>query len=201
MGKISYTSIWQLKIEFCLIIMDFSTNNWRKIVIFWFTLRFITPLYIFINPGIGTAASVFLDAVDGYFSFKAKKTWEWYHTLDKLADYWWYILIVVYSYVTHLPIFGTLLVLFLYRSIGQFISLRKKESWMLIFFPNILENYFIAYLIFGRLMLVEPISLYIWMVCIAFAFAREYVLHIKKAYAANYIFKLGINWDLNKETI
>lgn len=179
--------------------MRISTKTWGSIVYLWFALRVVLPLVIFINPVAGQIVSMALDAPDGYFTFKSKKSWEWYHRKDKIADYWWYILIVIYTYYAHLPILAPIVLLFLYRSVGQFLTLKKQESWLLIFFPNILENYFIAYLIFGNNILDKQFSLYIWSACIVIAVFREYLLHIKKAYAVNYLFKLGVNWNKNKK--
>jgi len=177
--------------------MKIPTRAWKVFINIWFSLRFLLPLYVFINPLVGTAISLFMDVPDGYFSFRAKMRWEWYHKWDKLADYWWYILIVTYSYVNNLPILKALLILFVLRSVGQFIILKKKESWMLIFFPNILENYFVAYLLIPKFLPAFPYNLYIFATCTIIALIREYLIHIKKAYAANYIFKLGINWGIN----
>lgn len=179
--------------------MNFTKKIWESVVTVWFFLRFLLPLVVFVNPIAGQVISMTLDGPDGYFTFKAKKPWQWYHKWDKLADYWWYVLILVYSFAANLPILPSIIFLFIYRTMGQFITLKKKESWMLIFFPNILENYFIAYLIFGVKMLDTPLSTYVWVICIAIAIFREYLLHIKKAYAVNYIFKLGVDWNKNKK--
>lgn len=163
----------------------------------WFFLRFILPFYVFVDPLMGTIVSVFMDGPDGYFSFKAGRSWQWYHKWDKLADYWWYILIMVYALLHQLPIVNYLAILFILRSIGQFITLKKKESWMLIFFPNILENYWIAFVLFGSNILLPSYFYPVWIICIVIAVVREYLIHIKKAYAANYIFRLGIDWSKN----
>src|SRR5579859_4074454 len=88
-------------------------------------LRFTSPILIFINPYLAVIVSNFLDLIDSDFAFYSQLvTWKQYYLLDKIFDYWWYIFIVLYS--ANKTIFPFILALFIFRGIGQLLTIFKK---------------------------------------------------------------------------
>lgn len=164
-------------------------------------LRFVSPPLVLVNPIAGTAINLTLDAIDGYVAFRAKLTHQAYHIYDKLLDYWWYLWIVIAS--RHLAIFPILWITFLFRTPGQFLALLRKNPIYLFWFPNILESFYVGYV----LSLIFPVFTPLFSpsrqiiplgIATAVALVREYILHVKRLFAANYLFHLHMNWDNNK---
>ncbi len=119
-----------------------------KIAIFLVGIsRFILPFNIFSHPIFSSIASGFLDYTDCYLAFRAGFKWQQYHLYDKVMDYWWYIFIFLYSWNTEIRI--VILILFVYRSIGQMVALITGNEKIFLYFPNVLEKYFFLYVISG----------------------------------------------------
>lgn len=180
------------------------SQNWKKMVWFVALLRILLPLTIFYSPIFALIASMALDGVDGTVVYLAKWKWRNYHYFDKTLDFWWYILILIYG--LSIRIEKMIIVLFLYRALGQVISIilvyLNRESGVLLLFPNILENYFLLYLI-GRWfpsvsdLYDHEIPIIPLIIASMIAIITEIRLHIKKKYAANYLFKrLGIDVNI-----
>ncbi|MBI3576924.1 hypothetical protein HY086_02725 [Candidatus Gottesmanbacteria bacterium] len=127
-----------------------SKNRRFKIILILVEVsRIGLPFLIFTHPLLALICSLLLDNVDGQLFYEAGAKWSYYNTIDKLLDYWWYVFIVLYLW--NAPIFGMALVLFLYRSIGQFIGIFRKDEKIYRWFPNILEWFFLLYLLFPHL--------------------------------------------------
>ena len=177
--------------------------KWKKIVWLITLLRIITPLTIFYSPTLALIISMALDGLDGTVVYLAKWKWRNYHYFDKILDLWWYIFILIYA--IGIRIEKMIIILFIYRALGQIISLilvhQNRESGVLLFFPNILENYFLVYLV-GRWfqsisdLYNDEIPIIPLIIASVIAILTELRLHIKKKYAANYLFKL-IRIDVN----
>lgn len=176
---------------------------WLASLIAVAVLRLTTPIYILLHPYWLTLASLLLDASDGYLAFRAKWTHHAYHIFDKLMDYWWYIWILIYS--TELTIFPVIFILFIYRTIGQIVSVATYKPITLAWFPNVLENYFIACLIAApfpmlRFYFIDRLQIYPLIICAIIALIREYIIHIRKITIGNYLFRgLNFHWDINSK--
>lgn len=164
-------------------------------------LRILVPFSIFFHPVAATAASIILDSLDGYMGFRAGMTHRGYHTYDKLMDYWWYMFILLYS--VDLSIFPVIFILFVYRTAGQIVSLTLQKRSMLFWFPNILEHFFIAYLLATIFPIMaplvsdrlQPLALSI---CFAIAMTREYWLHVKNKSVTQDIWGIDFDWRKNE---
>jgi phosphatidylglycerophosphate synthase len=155
-------------------------------------LRIIVPPFLFFFPIPVTVISGFGDAIDGYLANKSGWLWNKYNRYDKILDWWWYIFIMLYFIGK--PEFILVLVLFLHRSIGQAWCLITNHTKYLVWFPNIIENYFYFYL--GNSIFHLPIfNQQITLILSGFAFGmiREYVAHVKKISLSKY-WGLGVNW-------
>ena len=176
-------------------------TTWEKILLFNTTLRALAPFLVFYNPILAEVATASLDAPDGYMSNKAGWSWRRYHLLDKVFDLWWYIFIFIYSF--RLQIFPVILALFVFRLIGQVVSLAKMKEQVLLFFPNILESYFVAYLV----TLVSPgFSVFFYnnqiivlAVSLLFSLSQEYRIHIQRLYFITLFWKLKVKWDKRRK--
>ncbi len=178
-----------------------KTRLWRLILFLVALGRIIGPFFVFLTPVLVAIVLYFLDSVDGYLAFRSKLTWKQYHLYDKVLDYWWYIFILLFSFDK--PIFPIILILFIYRSIGQVLTVLTLNETLLIFFPNILEHYFwfylASFLVGGISFLFQwPFQILPLLASFVVAVVIEYMIHYKKQYMANYLFHLNINWKKNK---
>ena len=105
-------------------------------------LRILAAPLIFILPLQSIILSVFLDLFDAEFAHKvvSKKKYE---LIDKNIDLWFYINIMIYSYLNYPDYKVSLFILFIYRFIGQVIYYLGKNRRILLFFPNFFEGMFI----------------------------------------------------------
>ncbi len=108
--------------------------------------RILAPWMIFSHPIFAAIGSYFFDMFDGYFAYRSKFSWRTYHRFDKLFDLYWYFFIVLYGW--HTGNKEVFVLLFLYRFIGQFLSIAFLKERYLMFFPDILEHFFYLHLIF-----------------------------------------------------
>ncbi len=139
-------------------------------------LRFICVLFLGLYPIPAYLFCSFLDIIDGQVAYEADLSWRQYSTYDKLLDYWLYVGIILYSY--RLEIFPIILILFVIRSIGQIIFLVTNKDKYLFWFPNILERFFVLYLIVGG----HEIILLI--IAVLITIPHEYIFHIRSSHHA-----------------
>ncbi len=149
-------------------------------------LRILSAPLIFILPLQSIILSVFLDIIDGDFACKVvtKKN---YQLIDKNLDLWWFINILIYSFINY-PNYKTyLLILFLYRLIGQLIFYFNHNRKVLMFFPNFFEWIFFL-IFFGKN--YYPFTLIVFLAKIL----QEWFLHIANLSIKEIIFKKKRLW-------
>ncbi|OGK23417.1 hypothetical protein A3A46_03150 [Candidatus Roizmanbacteria bacterium RIFCSPLOWO2_01_FULL_37_13] len=162
-------------------------------------LRLLAPFLIFFNPLMTSVLSLIFDEADFYLFYKSGYKWIYYHIIDKLLDYWWYIFILIYS--LDKPIKFFVIILFIYRSLGQFLSIISRNEKLLLLFPNILERYFNIYILLLYLgfskVLLESWNIALLALGTIIAFYIEWINHIKKPYyITKKIFKVDVGrWD------
>ena len=112
---------------------------------FVFILRILVAPLIFIWPLLSIIVSFFLDLIDADFAHKvvSKKL---YQIIDKNLDLWWFINVMIYSYIKYPDYKIYLLILFAYRFLGQLIYYISGNRNILLFFPNFFE--WVFFLIF-----------------------------------------------------
>lgn len=156
----------------------------KYLLITIYILRFFVPFLIFSYPAICIIFESALDYGDSVFGFYSKSfTWKFCYRMDKILDYWFYIFVLLFS--RNYQIFPILLALFVYRSIGQFLSMKTYKEWQLVFFPNLFELYFFTfiagwYFVFLRGFFIGANNILILILLLPFAFIREFIIHVKK---------------------
>ncbi len=156
----------------------------KYLLITIYLLRFLVPFLIFSHPIICIALEYILDYGDSVFGFYSKSfSWKFCYRMDKILDYWFYIFVILFS--LNYAIFPLLLVLFIYRSIGQFLTMKRYEEKDLIWFPNLFELYFISFIISWYLIPLRPFfngtnNILLLILLLPLALSREYIIHIKK---------------------
>ncbi len=173
---------------------------WRAILIIVGVLRFVIPFFIFSNPILVTSVSFLLDTIDSEISYRSGMSWRIYLMYDKSLDYWWYIFILIFS--IHLPIFPIILILFVIRSIGHFLVLLTGNEKYFVYFPNVLEIYFIFYLISSvfrplSVLFVGANQIIPLLITTIVVIPREYAVHIIKT--APLMTKSYVKWHKGKK--
>lgn len=128
-----------------------TKNQYLKKPVFWLvvSLRFFAALYILIDPLWGYFLTLVFDYFDSFF-LAAKKNfvempWKAYLSWDKYLD--------LAGYVTMLIVglrmgFSFLLILFLYRLIGQILFFITKKEFLFVIFINFFQPFYIWLVVF-----------------------------------------------------
>ena len=166
----------------------------RNILMVVILFRIFIPFLIFSKPFLALFLSLILDLIDGQLFYFLKYRWDQYNTVDKLLDYWWYLFIVFFFWgKTTFPIAA---LLFGYRSIGQFYGILAKREKIYLFFPNILEWFFLTILIFPQ----APIIL-LFTISLLWSLFVEWLIHKSNAHIlSRYLFHDEILWK-NKQKV
>lgn len=107
-------------------------------------LKFLLPVAILYFPFVAGWANFFLDSTDGDILIPLGLADSTYQPIDKIADWATYIAMVILAYKANWAIKKLILILFLFRSIGQTLFLLTGNELMLFFFPNFLEPLFLT---------------------------------------------------------
>lgn len=159
-------------------------------------LRILVAPLIFIWPLPAIILSVFLDIIDADFAYTVISK-DKYEQIDKNLDFWWFIMIMIYSYSNYPQYKLFLFTLFIFRFIGQALFSISNKRIFLMYFPNFFEwsffliflgvNYFpslinnnIFYLLLGVIAVIKII--------------QEWFLHIADFSFKEIVFKSKRNW-------
>lgn len=163
---------------------------------FIFILRILVAPLIFIWPLLSIIVSFFLDLIDGDFAYKvvSKKL---YQIIDKNLDLWWFINIMIYSYINYPDYKIYLLILFIYRVVGQLIYYVSGNRKILLLFPNFFE--WVFFLIFlGKNYypsIITGQTFYLILLVIFFVkIFHEWFLHVANLSIREDFFKSKRNW-------
>jgi len=105
-------------------------------------LRILAAPLIFIWPLLSVILSFFLDVIDIEFASRKVLNLAEYERYDKALDTWWYLNAMIFSWF-YLPSFRLLLLmLFIFRAIGEIIFFVKNDRRIFFLFPNFFENIF-----------------------------------------------------------
>lgn len=107
--------------------------------------KFLIPVGIVFAPFWFGWANFVLDTVDGDLLVPLGLADATYQPIDKIADWATYIGMLVAAYRFAWSIKRWVLVLFIYRSIGQVLFLVTGAEWWLFVFANFLEPLFLVY--------------------------------------------------------
>lgn len=162
-------------------------------------MRFITPLFIAKFPLPATILSMILD-VDALVAQKSQLTWRQYHRLDKILDYWFYIWILLFS--LNKPIAPYMIAIFAFRSIGQYLSFKTYKTKYLIFFPQIIDLYLLAYLFSNYFVFLKPYFVgsnnwYVIAVLMVIGLLKEFSIHVFDLSLAGFL-RVKSSWKPDK---
>lgn len=147
-------------------------------------LKFLLPIAMLVYPFQASWANFVLDSIDGDILMHFGLEGYTYQSVDKLADYFTYIMMLIVG--MRWKIKNKIVLLFLYRTIGQFLFFTTRNDFMFIFFPNFLEPLFMIYslLLFKASSEAKAFSIYsrrkwlIWVIIITFKMWNEYNIHV-----------------------
>ncbi len=148
-------------------------------------LRIGTAPLIFWFPLPAILLSFFLDGIDGEFASRKALTLAEYEYYDKALDLWWYTNAVLFSsfYFSDSPFIKYfLLLLFVYRLIGEVIFFKLNTRRILFWFPNFFEFFFVYFFIARYLPILweQPWVSVISISLVGGKLFQEWWLHIAK---------------------
>lgn len=173
-------------------------------MLLWFLLgfvevvRFIAPLFIFLNPVIVSIIAFSFDVLDGPIAIQLNFSWKKYNLLDKIMDNWWYLFIVLYMRQT--PLYPVFILLWAYRIVGTLLVLKNHQESTYLYFPNILEWFFYIFLLFQLLnglptFYLLPVQIIIFATSVLISVLVEWSVHIeKKSRIATGLLGVKMNW-------
>ncbi|MCJ7740060.1 hypothetical protein MUP32_01940 [Candidatus Microgenomates bacterium] len=160
----------------------------KIILIIILLCRIGVPFLIFSYPLQTFLLTIILDYFDGLLFNLLGFRWYQYNTIDKILDYWWYLFILLF--LRGQTVFTIGLILFIYRGIGQFIGIVMRNEKVYLYFPNILEWFFLTNLLFPNsqtnILLLVSIS---WSLIIEWLIHKSHLHLISK-----YIFHQEMKW-------
>lgn len=140
-------------------------------------MRISGYIFMLFYPFEGLILSLFFDCLDQYFFAWGNIGKEHYHKWDKPIDYLEYPIILYLCLDTQ--VFPVIIILFAYRTIGHVLYYFRKDDKIFILFPNILEYYFLVYLVITRFNFAININDWrIWLGLIIFKLIQEVYVHI-----------------------
>lgn len=109
-------------------------------------LKFIVPISMLSFPMVGMWSNYFLDIIDGDVLMSLGLAEYSYQTIDKIADLFSYFFMLFLG--IRFRIKNTIIVLFVYRLIGQIMFFTTRNELVFFFFQNLLEPLLLIYTIF-----------------------------------------------------
>lgn len=160
-------------------------------------LRFVVPPLMLWFPIPGVLATLFLDVVDGDLLGWLGMSEESYQFIDKIADYYGYIFMMILG--LRWPIRNILAFLLAFRSIGQLIFLLTNERLVLVAFPNFFEALVLVFvgLLIWRKTIDRAYQTYrhylwqIWAFIITLKILNEWQLHFAQISISNLLFGIS----------
>lgn len=148
-------------------------------------LKFVVPSLLPRFPFLSAWGNYVLDSVDGDMLLELGLSDETYQTIDKAADYYSYVMMLIVG--LRWRIRRLIALLFIYRSIGQALYFLTRKEMVFIYFPNFLEPLVLIYsLLLSRHKGLEPRAYasyqshrgLIWIIIIGYKLWNEWYLHL-----------------------
>ncbi len=146
-------------------------------------LKFLTPPFMLIYPFPAVWINYALDIVDGDILMQFGMNEFTYQMIDKTADYFSYIFMLILG--LRWRIRRTIVILFIYRTIGQILFFVTRNELMFFYFQNFLEPLVMIYvlLIFKKESEEKAYISYkrhfilIWIIILVYKIWNEWYLH------------------------
>ncbi|MCR4277361.1 MAG: hypothetical protein NUV87_04510 [Candidatus Roizmanbacteria bacterium] len=166
-------------------------------------LRVLVAPLVFIWPLLSVILSFFLDVIDIEFASRRVLTLSKYERYDKALDTWWYINVMIFAWFQMPNYRYILLILFVFRTIGEMIFFIKNDRRIFFLFPNFFENIF--FLIFFSIyfkplhfLLSEKYIYFSLSVVIIAKIFQEWWVHIALISIPEYFFGKKRKWRKRK---
>ena len=145
--------------------------------------KFLVPLFILKFPFQAVWANYILDVIDGDILLSLGMQDSLYQTIDKIADYFSYIIMLVVGLRWRIK--KLILIFFIYRTIGQILFFITRNELVFFYFQNFLEPLFMAYslILFRQKSEEKTYVTYkkhfflIWAIIIIYKIWNEWYLH------------------------
>ena len=146
-------------------------------------LKILVPFSMLKFPLFGLWGNYFLDVVDGDILLSLGLTDQTYQFIDKLADLVSYIFMLILG--LRWSIKRTILVLFIYRFIGQILFFMTGNELVFLYFQNFLEPLMMIYalILFKQKLEKRTFEVYkkyfflIWAIVLIYKIWNEWYLH------------------------
>lgn len=160
-------------------------------------LKFIVPATLLVFPFQAAWLNYFLDVIDGDLLMSFGLDDRTYQTVDKVADYFSYIFMLLLGLRWRIK--KIIIGLFIYRSIGQLLFFITRDEMMFFYFQNFLEPLVMIYalLIFKQKSEEKAFQTYskhkviIWAIIFGYKIWNEWYLHFANIDLSTIFF--GIN--------
>ncbi len=148
------------------------------------SLKILVPASMIIFPLIGLWGNYFLDIIDGDLLQGLGMSDYFYQTVDKSADFVSYIFMLLLGLRWHIR--KTILILFIYRIIGQILFFITRNESIFFYFQNFLEPLMLIYVLLIWKQKSEKAAYLtykkhwkiIWTIVIAYKLWNEWYLHL-----------------------
>lgn len=107
------------------------------------SLKFVVPSLMLRFPFAGAWGNYVLDVVDGDVLLELGVPEERYQTIDKAADYFSYVIMLIVGLRWRIK--HVVALLFIYRTIGQALFFRTRNELAFVYFQNFLEPLVMVY--------------------------------------------------------
>lgn len=146
-------------------------------------LKFIVPTFMLVFPFPAVWANYVLDVIDGDVLMQFGMSEFVYQTIDKAADYFSYIFMLILGLRWRIK--STIVILFVYRTVGQVLFFATRNELMFFYFQNFLEPLVMVYtlLIFKQGSEEKAFGSYkrhfilIWVIILVYKLWNEWYLH------------------------
>lgn len=169
-------------------------NYWLVVV-----MRLVSGPLILLNTWVTIIFSTFLDIYDGDYASRGGLSIRTYQLVDKLLDEWWYMWLVIYTWLSMREYWWLLWPLFMYRIFGTVVFFATRKRRILMLFPNVFE--YVFYFILAATtfpswrFLLEGPPFWITLAGITgFKLWHEYFIHVKKISFAHVVFGAKREW-------
>jgi hypothetical protein len=148
-------------------------------------LKFALPVLHMPFPFAAGWANLLLDMADGDILMPLGVAEDVYQRIDKAADWVTYIFMLIAGW--RWPVRRWLIVLFVYRSIGQAAFFLTEDERVFFLFPNFLEGLFLGYASIRAFRRADAHNFYdrhrfaVWGVIVLYKLQDEWVTHIAQA--------------------
>lgn len=157
-------------------------------------LKFIVPILLLWFPFFAAWGNYVLDVVDGDILQGLGMQEYLYQTVDKVADYWSYIFMLILG--LRWKIRKTIVVLFIYRTIGQLLFFITRDEMMFFYFQNLLEPLVMIYtlILFKQKSEAKAYKTYkkhiilIWVIILGYKIWNEWYLHLANIDLSTFFF-------------